>query len=282
MHQRSHLAQTLKGQIEYVIQGEGETCVILHGGHSNCHEAFGVEEIRAANMSALIPSRPGYGKTAARVGESAAAAAYAMIMLLDHLSIAKVSVLAISAGGPTALQLAARYPERLEKLVLESAVSTRWLKPEEALYKMARRMFRPGVQGMTWGMLRTLTRLAPSLIYRQMIPSFSKLKTEDVLATLSNDDKAAFSHMLLHLSSGHGFMLDIEHEIPTATLASILIPTLIVHSRNDNSVAFEHALHARDHIEGAELFEAQTWGHLIWLGGGSTEAKARVTAFLLE
>lgn len=282
MNQRSCTAQTPKGQIEYVTEGEGETCVILHGGHSNCYEGFGIEEIRAANMSALIPSRPGYGKTAAEVGENAAEAAEAMIMLLDQLSIAKVSVLAISAGGPTALHLAARYPERVEKLVLESAVSMRWLNPEAGLYKTARRMFHPRVQRMTWEMLRTFTHLAPSMIYRQMIPSFSKVNTADVLSTLSDDDKAAFSNMLLHLSSGHGFMLDIEHEIPTVTIESILTPTLIVHSRNDNSVAFEHALHARDHIEGAELFEAQTWGHLIWLGEGSAEAKARVTAFLLE
>lgn len=282
MSQHSRIAQTPKGQIEYVTQGEGETCVVLHGGHSNCHECFGVEEIQAANMSALIPSRPGYGKTAASVGESAAEAAEAMVMLLDQLAIAKVSVLAISAGGPTALHLTAQYPERVDKLVLESAVSMRWLKPEEGLYKTARRMFNPRVQSMTWGLLRTFTRLALSIIYRQMIPSFSKVNTADVLSTLSDDDKAAFSNMLLHLSSGQGFMLDIEHEIPTETVESILTPTLIVHSRNDNSVAFEHALHARDHIEGAELFEAQTWGHLIWLGEGSAEAKARVTAFLVE
>lgn len=131
-------------------------------------------------------------------------------------------------------------------------------------------------------MLRTFTHLAPSMIYRQMIPSFSRVITADVLLTLSDDDKTAFSTMLPHLSSGHGFMLDIEHEVPTATIESIVTPTLIVHNSNDNAVAFEHALHARNQIKGAELFEAQTWGHLIWLGEGSAEAKARVTTFLFE
>lgn len=141
--------QTSKGQIEYVTKGKGETCIILYGGHFNCYESFGIEEIRAANMSALIPSRPGYGKTAASVRGSAAEAAEAMVMLLDQLSIAKVSVLAISAGGPTALHLTARYPERVDRLVLESAVSMRWSKPEDGLYKTARRMFHPRVQRMT-------------------------------------------------------------------------------------------------------------------------------------
>lgn len=282
MSRHSHIAQTSKGGIEFVVRGEGETCVVLHGGHSSCDEVFGVEEVRAANMSALLPSRPGYGKTAANIGKTAAEAADAIILLLDQLSIAKVSVLAISAGGPTALHLAARYPKRIDKLVLESAVSMRWLSPEDDLYKTGRRMFNPRVQGVTWKLLRALARLTPTLIYKQMIPSFSKVCAADVLSTMSADDRAAFSKMLLHLSSGHGFMLDIHHEIPAETLESISTPTLIVHSRNDNSVPFEHALHAKNHIRSAELFEAQTWGHLIWLGKGSAEAKARVSAFLLE
>lgn len=129
MTKTSQLAQTAKGQIEYVLQGEGATCLLLHGGHSNCFEMFGTEEILAADMSALVPSRPGYGKTASSVGHSAGDAAEAMIALLDALSLDKVSILAISAGGPTGLHLTALYPERVNKLVLESAVTKRWLKP---------------------------------------------------------------------------------------------------------------------------------------------------------
>lgn len=282
MSQSSHIVQSSKGQIEYTASGEGRFCLLLHGGHSNCHESFGLEEIRTAGMTALIPSRPGYGRTAASVGKSATDAADAMVLLLDHLNIAKVSVLAISAGGPTALHLAARYPERVDKLVLESAVTTRWLKPEDTLYKTAKRMFNPRVQGITWRTLRIFTRLTPNLIYRRMISSFSKANPAAVMSSMSGDDKAAFSNMLLHLSSGQGFVLDIDHEVPTTTLESIFAPTLVVHSRRDNSVPFAHALHAKLHIKSAEIFEARTWGHLIWLGSGSAEAKAKVAAFLHE
>jgi pimeloyl-ACP methyl ester carboxylesterase len=132
---QSQIAQTPKGQIEYVIKGTGKPCLLLHGGHSNCFEAFGTEEIIAAGMSALIPSRPGYGKTSASVGKTASEAADLMIALLDELSIPKVSVVAVSAAGPTALYLAAKYPERIDKLVLESAVTKRWLTPDDAVYK---------------------------------------------------------------------------------------------------------------------------------------------------
>lgn len=141
-------------------------------------------------------------------------------------------------------------------------------------------MFHPRVQTLTWGMLKSLTKLSPNLIFKQMIPSFTKLDTADVLAAWSDKDKAAFKTMLLHLSSGSGFMLDIEHSISTEILHDILCPTLIVHSKNDNSVDFSHPRHALEHIKAAALFEAQTWGHLIWLGAGSAEVKEKVAGFL--
>ncbi len=281
MNQSSQIANTAQGTIEYLIKGAGEeTCLLLHGGHSSCHETFGVEAILDAGMSALIPSRPGYGKTPATVGQSADEAAGAMVALLDTLSIATVNVIAISAGGPTGLHLASRYPERVEKLILESAVTKRWLTPDDTLYKTARIMFHQRLQRVTWGMLKTFVGITPNLIYRQMIPSFTKLHTATVLSSFTVQDRAAFNNMLRHLSSGSGFMLDIEQNVPTSVLEKITAPTLIVHSKNDGSVAFEHPLHAQATIRDAELFEAQTWGHLIWLGEGSTEVKAKVANFL--
>lgn len=282
MNPQPHIAQTSKGQIEYVHRGTGKPCLLLHGGHSNCFEEFGTEEIVAAGMSALIPSRPGYRQTPASAGETAEAAADAMIALLDSLSIATVSVVAASAGGPTALWLAANYPERIDKLVLESAVTKRWLTPEDELYKTAKRMFHPRIQTLTWGVLRIFLQLNPNLIIKQMIPSFSKLETATVLNAWSKDDKVRFKKMLLPMSSGHGFMLDIEHDVPTELLKKITAPTLIVHSQNDNSVAFEHSLHAQKNIDKAELFEAKMWGHLIWLGEGSNEVTEKVANFLRE
>lgn len=282
MNQTSKIIESSKGQIEYVFKGKGQTCLLLHGGHSNCFEPFGTEEILAAGMSALIPSRPGYGRTPESVGKSAAEAAASMVALLDQLSLKKVSVIAMSAGGPTGLYLAALYPERVDKLVLQSAVSKRWLSPDDALYKTARRIFHPRVQSITWNLLKTFVNISPNLIYRQMIPSFSKLETSAVLSSLTASDKAIFKNMLLHLSSGTGFMLDIEHNVPEEILNAITIPVLIVHSQNDNSVNFSHARHAQELIHNSELFEAKTWGHLIWIGDGSTEVKEKVVHFLRE
>lgn len=280
MGHQHHFVHTARGPIEYTRSGEGEVCLLIHGGHSNCFEVFGTEEIQAAKMSALIPSRPGYGNTPAQTGKTASDAAEALISLLDALSISRVSLVAISAGGPTALYLAAMYPQRINKLVLESAVSRKWLQPDDALYRTAKIIFNSASQGMTWQMLRTLWRLSPNTVLKQMIPSFSTLPTDDVLSLLSTEDRAAFSMMLQRQGSGSGFMLDLEHDIARETLQKIEVPTLIVHSKTDNSVGFEHAEYAGANIAKSELLEAHTWGHLIWLGAGNDEVKTKVAEFL--
>lgn len=282
---KSSLITLKKGQLEYIWHNKTSKkplCIVFHGGHSNCFESLGVEEIHAAGFSALIPSRPGYGRTSSNIGTTAIETADSIAEFLDALDISNVSVLAISAGGPSALNFVARHPERINKLVLESAVTKRWLNPDDDLYKAARRIFHPSTQHLTWFMLKTFVKLTPSLIFRKMIPSFSKLDANEALNSLSIKDKEAFKIMLLNLWSGSGFVLDIDHVIDTAVLQRIKSPTLIVHSRNDNSVSFEHAKHAQKNIEKAELFVAQTWGHLIWLGKGSCEVKTKIDEFLRD
>lgn len=82
------------------------------------------------------------------------------------------------------------------------------------------------------------------------------------------------------LSSGQGFMLNIEHDISEEVIKSVKVPTLIIHSSNDNAVLFEHALHANKHINNSELFEAETWGYLLWIGCGAKEVGEKVNSFL--
>lgn len=56
--------------LEYSITGEGEPILYLHGGHSNCLEQLGLEELVEQGYSVIIPSRAGYGHTSKRIGKS--------------------------------------------------------------------------------------------------------------------------------------------------------------------------------------------------------------------
>lgn len=278
----ARIAETRSGRVEFRLLGGGPTVLVLHGGHSSCRESFGVAALLESGFSVLVPSRPGYGATPAATGETAEQSAAAMVGLLDFLGVEKVSVVAVSAGGPTGIHLAARFPQRVRCLVLESAVTTTWLTPADELYRTARVMFHPRIEWLTWFMVRTMSNLFPVLIARQMIPSFSKLPARDVAARLSPAEVEAIRAMNNRQRSGRGFMLDIEHRVGSDVLGRIAVPTLVVHSPHDNSVPFEHAQHAHRLIPDSRLFAAPAWGHLVWIGKGADEVDRRVVGFLRE
>src|SRR5690606_34600755 len=72
----------------------------------------------------LAPSRPGYLRTPLQVGTTPGAQAKAYADLLDTLEITEqVIVMGASAGGPSAIEFAARYPERTAALVLPEPIS---------------------------------------------------------------------------------------------------------------------------------------------------------------
>ena len=114
----SHLARTKLGLIEYRSVGQGPAVLVLNGGHTNCHSPLGHEAFfLQQGFQLIIPSRPGYGRTPSSTGRTAETFADALVSLLDHLQLDQVIIVGISAGGPTALQLAGRHPERVSKVL---------------------------------------------------------------------------------------------------------------------------------------------------------------------
>jgi len=200
-----------------------------------------------------------------------------LIALLDELKIEKVSIYGISAGGLTAIELASNYPHRVEKLILASAVSKEWLDKEGKLYKTAKRMFQPNTARFIWGMIRFFSGIMPMLIAKNFYSEFTtnpkhKLQKEDVKELM-----AAFKNY----KSGKGFINDIEQNIEDNVITKIKCPTLIIHSKSDNSVSFEHALHAHKMIENSELTTLDNeWGHLIWIGQDAKDSITKVIDFI--
>lgn len=268
--------------LEYSIVGNGEPVLVMHGGHSSCHEELGYSELTAHNYSVITPSRPGYGKTSAELGETLISACEAYIELLDDLHIPKVHVIAISAGGPSGIQLASRYPHRVKSLVLQSAVAQRWLTPDDKLYKSSQIMFRPPAEKYLWAMTRLVNTIFPAFLFNRMIASFSTQSKERVLQQISEDDRGHFKRMMNRQRSGHGFMIDLDQagDDRIAVLSEVRCPALIMHSIHDATVSLEHAHHAYRHIPNAQLCELDSWGHLIWLGSGARDMHHRLFAFL--
>lgn len=174
--------------IEYSIIGKGEPIFVLHGGHSNCNEEFGYKALIDNGFSIITPSRAGYGDTSKEIGESLSTACEYYLKLLDHLNLKKVHVIAISAGGPSGIYFASKYPERVSTLTLQSAVTKKWLTPKDVEYKAAKILFRPKLEKYTWKLISFMNNLFPQFIFKQMFSSFSNLAYKEATTMLSKED----------------------------------------------------------------------------------------------
>ena len=81
------IAQTVKGPIEYRLEGTGPVLLVLNGGHCSRDMRLSHEKLVSAGFAVLTPSRPGYDTTPAAVGRTAQDAADALATLLDTLAV---------------------------------------------------------------------------------------------------------------------------------------------------------------------------------------------------
>jgi pimeloyl-ACP methyl ester carboxylesterase len=202
----SHLIKTRYGEIEFRSVGHGVPIVFIHGGHSNCFETLCHKGFDLARFQLITPSRPGYGRTPLNENHTPKSAADLIGELFNHLELKKVIVYGISAGGLTAIELAAKEYERVDKLILASAISKKWLSKDKKAYRIAHLIFNPEIEGIIWGMIRPLSRIFPRLIANSFYPQFStypkhRLTKKDVLELVS---------ALRFYRSKKGFLNDID------------------------------------------------------------------------
>lgn len=270
--------------IEYSIIGEGTPVLVMHGGHSNCYEEFGYNALVEQGFSIITPSRAGYGNTSKEIGEDLSTACRYYLQLLNELKITKVHVLAVSAGGPTGLYFASKYPDRVKSIILQCAVTKRWLTTEDKEYKAAQILFHPSREKFTWKLLSFINNKFPFYMFKQMFSSFSTLTYSEVKDRMKEEDIKEIRKMNNRQRSGHGFLIDLRQTdaISVKELQAISCPALIMHSKYDRAVSIEHAYHAHQNIPLSELHILESWGHLIWLGKTAEKTDKKVVKFLKE
>nr|WP_188996151.1 alpha/beta hydrolase [Paenibacillus nasutitermitis] len=266
--------------LEYSVTGKGIPILLFHGGHSGCLEEFGFQRLVESGYSIITPSRSGYSSTSPIKDLKQACVNYKL--LLDHLAIKKVHVIAVSAGGPTGIVFCSLFPDRVLSFTLQSAVTKPWLTPDDKVYKMAKRMFRPKTEKRTWKMLAAMNNLLPKLTFRMMAQSFSKLPFSEVRKRLDSQSIEMFRKMNNRQRSYSGFYIDLEQtqQDYSKELGDIQAPTLIMHSQNDSSVSLSHPNHAKTLLSKSEMCILDSWGHLIWIGKHAAEFDAALISFI--
>ncbi|MCF6467817.1 alpha/beta hydrolase [Nonomuraea sp. MG754425] len=267
------------GPVEYRLEGEGPaTVVVFHGGHMRAGLALGEEVFADAGFAVLAPSRPGYGRTPPATGSTAAGFADTIAELCRALGIERVAaVVGVSAGGRTALTMAARHPHLVERVILQSAVGfLPW--PDRRTLLGGRVVFDPRVEGGTWAAIRSLIRAAPSLGLRLLVRDLSVLPARQVVAGLSGEERAALAGLFRLMRSGRGFVADL---LPVPDCAArVGQPALVIATRHDRSVPFAHAESLVAAMPDAELVDSRADSHMIWFGPDYPRIAAKIGDFL--
>jgi pimeloyl-ACP methyl ester carboxylesterase len=280
MEKMVKIIETPKGKIELSQIGEGSPILYLHGSLSNCNNDMGYQPLIDAGYSIITPSRPGYGNTPVSSGKTAEQAADLLNELLIYLKLDSVIVIAVSGGGLTGVYFAAKYPEKVKKLVLESAVS-KPLSEEKERYKNAQAFYGKGHK-FIWGLLNFIGRVSKRSLVKKTYELFSTGDIQSIMREIKREEIDAVVKFYQKKPENIGALNDLEHTITENTFESIKAPTLIVHSKEDRAVPFAHAENSKSKIINSELFIAETWGHFILIGKGSNEVNRKVISFIAQ
>jgi pimeloyl-ACP methyl ester carboxylesterase len=258
------IIETAKGKIEYYLRGQGTPILFVHGGHVNCRETVFQKGLDPDKFCFITPSRPGYGRTPLTdLNKTPKETADLFIALLDQLKLHKVIVIGISAGGLTALEIAANYAERVESLVLMSALTKKWFDKTDKVYIGGKKLFAPRIEGLTWSFYRISLKLFPKVMTTIMFKELSNYRPVEFTV----NELKELKQITMNMRSGYGFHNDLDQTIEQEILSRIECPTLILHSENDNAVDYSHSLNAKNNIKNSKLLVFKNrWGHFLWLG----------------
>ena len=204
----------------YEIYGEGKPLVLIHGGGSTIQTTFGrVIPSLAKHRQLIAVELQAHGRTEDRDSEvSFEQDADDVAALLKNLNILKADIFGFSNGGTTALQIAIRHPELVDKLVAASALCKR-----------------NGVPSQFWDFMKQ-ARLEN--MPEQLKEGYKKVASDSSRLQVMHDKDAKR-------------MVDFK-DIPDEKITSIKAPTLIVIGDKD-VITPEHAIEMHRLIAKSEL-----------------------------
>ncbi|HSH03402.1 MAG TPA: alpha/beta hydrolase [Anaerolineae bacterium] len=264
----SKVAAGKRGPIEYTLRGTGPAVVVLHGGMGGYEQGQAVADLLGlVGYQVITLSRPGHRQTPLRTGESLAGKASVVRDLLDFLHIDEAVVVALSAGGITALQFGIDYPERCRGLVLVSAHGP----------SLKDRQPAPG-----WLWLLNVMMSSDFLVW--LVMRFGLGGLVRLMGDYYNDQ--LFNHLFRDVFPSsdwrEGVMNDIEVLVGLRhmPLEAIQAPTLVVHGTGDVIVPYQVALDTLRRVPRAQLRTIERGTHVMVVSRRQ-EVAAAVARFLV-
>ena len=249
-------------QMAYTDTGLGRPVVLIHGYPFN--RSLWNEQVAALSNSyrVIVPDLRGFGETDASAGTATMSQmAQDAARLLDHLEIPRAAIGGLSMGGYVTLAFYKQFPSRVRALVLadtraqadtEEGKQTRAQQAEKALAE--------GMAGIADAMLPKL--LTPETVSKR--PEIVKRVRDMMLKTKPQGAAAAL----------HGMA---QREDPTALLANISVPALILVGAEDAITPVVDSEKMNRAIAGSRLVVLENAGHV-----SNLEQTERFNQALLE
>jgi len=289
----SEVVTTSAGEIEYVLKGNGPVILMLHGGPGGYDQGLLEQDLWInEGFSYLSISRPGYLRTPLSTGETFEQQADAIAALLDTLGIAGVAILGASAGGPTAIHFALRYPDRVKTLVLVAAVSQEYIVDASQTDSLLGRIFVSGTMADVgvW-IFDILTRRWPSFSLKTMFKEIVDLESEELNAyvkqVMSIPEQVTWLKRFLQTACPMSpRMVGLDNDLKQlervsfTNLKDIRSPTLVIHGTADKDVSFANAEFSASSIPNARLIRLEGIGHLVWLGEHVSQMNSELVDFV--
>lgn len=250
------------GDIEYTEGGSGFPVLVIHGSGGGYDQGeLLARAVLGEQFRWIAPSRFGYLRSSFREGATFDDQAHAYAQLLDHLGIRKVSVVALSHGGPSALLFAVLHPERVATLTLISAGVASSTTQSQAqanrkgdtlttifkhdpLYWAVTKLFRSQLMGLMGANDAVIAGLTPGQreLIDQVIDSMNPVSPRSA-----------------------GVAFDNKARMPNKRIAAIRAPTLVFHAADDRLQLYHNAEFAASTIPGARLVKFDGGGHLLMI-----------------
>ncbi|HEX2835326.1 MAG TPA: alpha/beta hydrolase [Thermoanaerobaculia bacterium] len=270
------------GPIEFAEAGSGPAVLLIHGAGGGFDQGLGLgDAFLGDGYRVIAPSRFGYLGTPLPADASPEAQADAHLRLLDALHLDRVAVIGVSAGGPSAMQLCLRHPERCSALVLVVPMTAA---PQNETTTVR---IPSGVLPLLNAVLSSdfLFWTAMKVARLALVTSILGTPIQVYRGATSEERRRAdeLLRMLLPVSRRAAGLLNeanVAANLAPYPLEQMRVPTLVISAADDLYSFYENGLLTAEQIPDGRFVGFSTGGHLLL--GHEAAVRTQIRAFLAE